>query len=48
MKKGTATGKDNINIEILKAGEDTTSKTLATLNTKCFSERRYPQRGRTV
>ena len=37
-----ATGKDHINIEILKAGEDTISKTLAKLYTKCLSERRIP------
>ena len=40
MKNGTATGNDHITIEALKAGEDTTSKTLAKLYTKCLSERR--------
>ena len=40
MKNGTATGNDHINIETLKAGEDTISKTLAKLYTKCLSERR--------
>ena len=35
MKNGTATGNDHINIETLKAGEDTISKTLAKLYTKC-------------
>ena len=42
MKNGTATGNDNINIETLKAGEDTTSKILAKRYTKCLSERRIP------
>ena len=31
---------DHINIDTLKAGEDTISKTLAKLYTKCLSERR--------
>ena len=39
MKNGRATGNDHINIAILKAGEDTISKTLAKLYTKCLSER---------
>ena len=38
MKNGTATDNDQINIEILKAGEDTISKTLAKLYTKYLSE----------
>ena len=42
MKNGTATGNDHINIERLKAGEGTTSKTLAKLYIKCLSERRIP------
>ena len=42
MKNGTATGNDHINIETLKAGEDTISKTLPKLYTKCLSERRIP------
>ena len=42
MKNGTATGNDHINIETLKAGEDTISNTLAKLYTKCLSERRIP------
>ena len=42
IKNGTATGNDLINIETLKAGEDTISKTLAKLYTKCLSERRIP------
>ena len=40
MKNGTATGNDLINIDTLTAGEDTISKTLAKLCTKCLSERR--------
>ena len=40
MKNVTATGNDHINIETLKAGEDTISKTFAKLYTKCLSERR--------
>ena len=42
MKIGTATGNDHINIETLTAREDTISKTLAKLYTKCLSERRIP------
>ena len=42
MKNGTVTGNDLINIEPLKAGEDTISKTLARLYSKCLSERRIP------
>ena len=42
MKNGRATGNDHVNIETLKAGEDTISKTLAKLYTKCFSDRRIP------
>ena len=37
MKNVTATGNVHINIETLKAREDTTSKTLAKLYTKCLS-----------
>ena len=40
MKNGTATSNEHINIDTLKAGEDTISKTLAKLYAKCFSERR--------
>ena len=40
MKNGTATGNDHINIETLKAGKDTISKTLVKQYTKCLSERR--------
>ena len=42
MKNGTATGSDHINIDTLKAEEDTISKTLAKLYTKCLSESRIP------
>ena len=42
MNSGTATGNNYINIETLKAGEDTISKTFAKLYTKCLSERRIP------
>ena len=42
MKNGTAIGNDLINIVTLKAGEDTISKKLAKLYTKCLSERRIP------
>ena len=42
VKNETATGNDYINVETLKAVEDTTSKTLAKLYTKCLSKRRIP------
>ena len=37
-KNGTATGNNHINIETLKAGEDTISKTLSKLYNKYLSE----------
>ena len=40
MKNGTPIDNDHTNIETLKAGENTISKTLAKLYTKCLSERR--------
>ena len=48
MNNGITTGNDmDINIETLKAGEDTISETLAKLYTKCISERchEYLQHG---
>ena len=42
IKNGTATGNNHISIDTLKAGEDTISKTVAKLYTKCFSERQIP------
>ena len=42
MKNGKTTGNDQVNIETLKAGEDTIAKALAKLYTKCISERRIP------
>ena len=43
MKNGKESGKDRVNIETLKAGDDTISKQLAKLYTKCISERRIPK-----
>ena len=40
MKNGASTGNDHINIDTLTAGADTIPKTLATLYTKCLSDRR--------
>ena len=42
MKNEAPTGNDHIDIDILKAGEDTFSKTLVKLYTNCLSERRIP------
>ena len=42
MKNGTATDNDHLNIETLLAGEDTISKTLVKLYTKCLSKIRIP------
>ena len=38
MKNGTATGNDLINIDTLKAEEDTISKTLTKLYNKCLGK----------
>ena len=42
IKNGTVTGNDHLNIETLKAGKYTISKTLTKLCTKCLSERCIP------
>ena len=39
MKNGKKAGKDQVNIETLKAGDETIAKQLAKLYTKCISER---------
>ena len=43
MKNGKEAGKDQVNIEILKAGDETIAKQLAKLYTKCITERRIPK-----
>ena len=43
MKNGKEAGKDQVNIETLKAGEETVAKQLAKLYTKCITERRIPK-----
>ena len=43
MKNGKEAGKDQINIETLKAGDETIAKQLAKLYTKCITERRIPK-----
>ena len=40
IKNGKEAGKDQVNIEILKAGDSTIAKQLAKLYTKCITERR--------
>ena len=40
MKNGITIGNDHINIDTLKAGDDTISKPIAKLYTKCLSKRR--------
>ena len=42
MKNGKEAGKDQVNIETLKAGDETIAKQLAKLYTKCITERRIP------
>ena len=43
MKNGKEAGKDPVNIETLKAGEETIAKQPAKLYTKCITERRIPK-----
>ncbi len=43
MKNGKEAGKDQVNIETLKAGDETIAKQLAKLYTKCMTERRIPK-----
>ena len=42
MKNGKEAGKDQVNIETLKAGDEIIAKQLAKLYTKCITERRIP------
>ena len=46
MENGKEAGKDQVNIETLKAGDETIAKQLAKLYTKCITERRIPKHGR--
>ena len=41
--EGKEAGKDQVNIETLKVGDETTAKQLAKLYTKCITERRIPK-----
>ena len=43
MKNRKEAGKDQVNIETLKAGDETIAKQLAKLYTKCITERRIPK-----
>ena len=43
MKNGKEAGKDQVNIETLKAGDETIGKQLAKLYTKCITERHIPK-----
>ena len=43
MKNGKEEGKDQVNIETLKAGYETIAKQLAKLYTKCITDRRIPK-----
>ena len=43
MKNGKEAGKDQVDIETLKAGDETIAKQLAKLYTKCITERRIPK-----
>ena len=46
MKNGKEAEKDQVNIETLKAGDETIAKQLAKLYTKCITERHIPKYGR--
>ena len=43
MKNGKKAGTNQVNIETLKAGDETIAKQLAKLYTKCITERRIPK-----
>ena len=43
MKNGKEAGRDQVNIETLKAGDETIAKQLAKLYTKCITERHIPK-----
>ena len=43
MKNGKEAGKDQVNIETLKAGDETIAKQLTKLYRKCITERRIPK-----
>ena len=43
MKNGKEAGKYKVNIETLKAGDETIAKQLAKMYTKCITERRIPK-----
>ena len=43
MKNGKEAETDQVNIETLKAGDETIAKQLAKLYTKCITERRIPK-----
>ena len=43
MKNGKEAGKDQVNIETLKAGDETIAKQLAKLYTKWITERHIPK-----
>ena len=43
MKNGKEAWKDQVNIETLKAGDETIAKQLAKMYTKCITERRIPK-----
>ncbi len=45
MKNGKEAGKDQVNIETLRAGDETIAKQLAKLYTKGITERRIPKHG---